>query len=388
MIDGYSDDSLLDKKILILGGDGYLGWACAVKYAELGAELVLVDNLSKRNWERELDIHPLHKTSTFDKRADQLNSTYQPRHAIKTHVFNVSDYAQLCSLLLDFKPVAIIHFAEQPSAPFSDMDFGRSQLTLLNNVGSTHSVLWAIAECCPTAHLIKLGTMGEYGTPNIDIEEGWIDLEWRGRSQKYLFPRQASSLYHTSKILDTDLIWYFVRTRGLCVTDLMQGPVYGYSINTKYSEYSNTSFHYDRVFGTVLNRFVVQAAQGKDLTIYGAGTQKRGYIDINDSIRCIQLAICNPACEAELRIYNQITEIKTVNELADAVIEAAQELGISCRKVRVTNHRHEAEDHYYNPKYEQLKNLGLQENKISLEKLIDYVNFAAQADLLTDTKYM
>ena len=229
--------------------------------------------------------------------------------------------------------------------------------------------------------------MGEYGTPNIDIEEGWLDVDWRGRTQRYLFPRQASSIYHTSKIMDTDLIWYFVRTRGLAVTDLMQGPVYGHSVDTEYKKCCNTSFHYDQVFGTVLNRFVVQAAHGLPLTVYGKGTQQRGYIDLNDSIKCIELAINNPASHGELKIYNQITEIKSVNDIADNVVDAARALGLKCEKVMKKNLRYETEEHYYNPRYDKLKSLGLKENRITTEKLIGYIRFAMTEPLLTNHKF-
>ena len=184
-----------------------------------------------------------------------------------------------------FVPDTVIHYAEQPSAPYSMMGYDEARATLSNNLTATLNVIWAVLRHAPGCHIIKLGTMGEYGTPNIDIEEGWIDIEHKGRREKFLFPRQAGSLYHTTKILDTDLLWFYVRIYGLCVTDLMQGPVYGLSTaETDLHPQLMPNFHYDDVFGTVINRFLVQAVAGIPLTVYGQGGQVRGYL--NFAIRC------------------------------------------------------------------------------------------------------
>jgi UDP-sulfoquinovose synthase len=212
--------------------------------------------------------------------------------------------------------------------------------------------------------------MGEYGTPNIDIEEGWLDIEHKGRSHKFLYPRQAGSLYHTTKVMDTDLLWFYVRTWGLRVTDLMQGPVYGiFTDENLDDEQLLTCFAYDEIFGTVLNRFVVQAVVGYPLTVYGKGGQTRGYLNLKDTLQCMVLASENPAKEGELKIYNQFTETFTVNELADRVRRVGGQFGLEVKINKIENPRKELEEHYYNPAHTGLLELGLEPNYLSDEAL-------------------
>ena len=247
----------------------------------------------------------------------------------------------------------------------------QAQLTLTNNLATTLNLIWAVHEHTPTAHLIKLGTMGEYGTPNIDIEEGWLTVEHNGRSDRFLFPRQASSLYHTSKIMDTDLLWFYVRLWGLRVTDLMQGPVYGlHTDETAQDDALLPIFNYDDVFGTVLNRFLTQAVAGMPLTVYGTGGQTRGYLNIRDTMQCIKLVVEHPADQKTLRIFNQFTEQFTVRELADRVQRAASELRLSVQIQSVPNPRVESEDHYYNPQSTGLHELGLEPHPLTTEVLV------------------
>ena len=231
-------------------------------------------------------------------------------------------------------------------------------------------------EFCPQAHLIKLGTMGEYGTPNIDIEEGWLEVEHKGRQHRFLYPRQAGSLYHTTKIMDTDLLWFYVRTWGLRVTDLMQGPVYGlFTDETEQDERLLPFFNYDEIFGTVLNRFVVQAIAGYPLTVYGKGNQTRGYLNIKDTLNCIRLSVENPADKSDLRIFNQFTETFSVNELADKVRQAGTQLGLNVSIQHVENPRLEVEEHYYNPKHTGLMELGLRPHLLNRETLTQMMVF-------------
>ena len=229
--------------------------------------------------------------------------------------------------------------------------------------------------------------MGEYGTPNIDIEEGWLDLEHKGRSQRVLFPRQASSIYHTSKIMITDLIWFAVRTWGLKCTDLMQGPVYGYRTEqTKVNDILSPSLYYDEIFGTVINRFAIQVAMGYPITVYGKGEQIRGYINLQDTINCLKLTVKNPAKDGELRIFNQITETFSVNQIAQRFAEVANKIGINVNIDHVKNPRVEAEEHYYNPKYSGLKQLGLTPNMLNDEVIIDLIEFASRFTTNIDKK--
>jgi UDP-sulfoquinovose synthase len=252
-------------------------------------------------------------------------------------------------------------------------------LTITNNLGVTANVIFAVKEFCPSAHIVKLGTMGEYGTPNIDIEEGWIDIEHHGRRQTFLYPRQAGSLYHTTKIMDTDLLWYYVRMWGLRVTDLMQGPVYG--IFTDESEQNDallTFFSYDELFGTVLNRFIAQAVAGYPLTVYGKGGQTRGYLNIKDTLDCVRLSIENPANQGDLRIFNQFTETFTVNDLAAKVSAAGKAIGLDVRVMNIENPRKELEEHYYNAKHTGLLNLGLKPKYLSAEVLQEMIHFVSR----------
>jgi UDP-sulfoquinovose synthase len=265
-------------------------------------------------------------------------------------------------------PDAVIHYAEQPSAPYSMIDRNRAAFTLQNNLVSTLNIIYAVKEYNPACHIIKLGTMGEYGTPNIDIEEGWLEIEHKGRKDNFLFPRQASSLYHTTKIQDTDMLWFYVRTWGLRVTDLMQGPVYGFS--TEEADLDPrliTNYHYDEIFGTVLNRFIVQAVAGYPLTVYGTGNQTRGFLNLKDTMQCVYLSAAQPAEQGQLRIFNQLTESFSVNHLAERVKNAGENLGYKVTIEHIKNPRIEKEDHYYNVKYTGLMDLGLKPHYLTNE---------------------
>jgi len=251
------------------------------------------------------------------------------------------------------------------------MSYQKARSTLHNNIGVTLNLIYAIKEFCPDAHIIKLGTMGEYGTPNIDIEEGWLDIKHKGREQRFLYPRQAGSLYHTTKIMDTDLLWFYVRAWGLRVSDLMQGPVYGITTEECVEEQQLWPFfNYDEVFGTVINRFLVQAVAGIPLTVYGKGGQKRGYLNIEDTLQCIRLSIDNPPEAGELQINNQFTEVFSVNELAAMVQQAGNTIGLQVKIKAIENPRLELEDHYYNPSTNNYKSLGLKPHHLTEEVLV------------------
>jgi UDP-sulfoquinovose synthase len=241
------------------------------------------------------------------------------------------------------------------------MGYDQARATLSNNLTATLNVIWAVMRCAPQCHIIKLGTMGEYGTPNIDIEEGWIEIDHKGRRDKFLFPRQAGSLYHTTKVLDTDLLWFYVRVHGLAVTDLMQGPVYGISTDeADLDARLMPNFHYDDIFGTVVNRFLVQAVAGVPLTVYGKGGQVRGYLNLRDTLQCLALAAANPPAKGELRILNQFTETFSVNQLAERVQRVASRMGFGAEIQHIENPRKELEDHYYNPAHRGLIEMGLE----------------------------
>ncbi|MFP7754052.1 NAD-dependent epimerase/dehydratase family protein [Thermodesulfobacteriota bacterium B35] len=351
-------------KALILGGDGYLGWPTAMNFSAKGHDVMVVDNYLRRDLCRKHDVESLYSPPNLHERSRIWQKITGRKIAVR--IGNCCDYAFLSSIFGEFAPEAVIHYAEQPSAPYSMLNHEAASLTLRNNLQSTQNIAWAIHENCPDCHIIKLGTMGVYGTPNIDIEEGWIEIEHKGRKDRFLFPRQASSFYHTTKIQDTDMLWFYVRTWGLRTTDLQQGPVYGIETDeTVLDKRLGTIFNYDEMFGTVLNRFVVQAVAGYPLTVYGKGGQTRGYINIRDTIRCVELAMLNPADRGQLNIFNQVTETFSVNELADKVQRVGRARGHDVAIRKIENPRVEKEEHYYNPTYSGLKELGLEPHPLS-----------------------
>ena len=345
-------------RILILGGDGYLGWPTAMHFATRGHEVTVFDNYLRRRIALETDSEPLLPLFPLPDRARRFEAETGKR--IQVVLGDCCDYTHLLEIVRKSSPEVIVHYAEQPSGPYSMTNHRSALLTFENNLGATFNVIWAILEAAPECHIVKLGTMGEYGTPNIDIEEGWIDIHHKGRTQKFLYPRQGSSLYHTTKVLDTDLLWFYVRLYGMQVTDLMQGPVYGQSTpEMDLHPDLATCFNYDDIFGTVVNRFVVQAIAGVPLTVYGKGGQTRGYLNIKDTLQCIELAASAPPGKGQLRVLNQFTEHFSVNQLANRVKSVGDRLGLKVEIKSVDNPRQEAEEHYYNPVHSGLLDLGL-----------------------------
>jgi UDP-sulfoquinovose synthase len=372
-------------KILILGGDGYLGWPTAMHLSAHGHQVMAADNYLRRRLCREVGGEPLFDVPNLQDRADIWGDRRGP--AIRVAVGDLCDWSFTSSLFDSFRPDALIHYAEQPSAPYSMLDRGAASITLHNNLGSTFNVIQAVQRYCPDCHIVKLGTMGEYGTPNIDIEEGWIDIHHKGREGRFLFPRQAGSLYHTTKIMDTDLLWFYVRTWGLRVTDLMQGPVYGLETEECEGDQKRMPFlNYDEIFGTVLNRFIVQAVAGHPLTVYGKGGQTRGFLNIKDTLACVRLALESPAGQGELRIFNQFTEVFSVNDLAARVQGAAETLGYDVEIRSIPNPRAEMEQHYYNPAHTGLIELGLKPHPLTDEVMVGMLETVARNADRIDTR--
>ncbi len=345
-------------RILILGGDGYLGWPTAMHLTSREHEVAVVDNYLRRRLCREENVESLFEVPNLEERAGIWESV--SGYKLPVFIGDLTEWEFVREVFQAFTPEAIVHYAEQPAAPYSMLNRKAAMLTLQNNLSATANVIFAVRQFCPEAHIVKLGTMGEYGTPNIDIEEGWLDLEHKGRRDTFLYPRQGGSLYHTTKIMDTDLLWFYVRVWGIRVTDLMQGPVYGI-FTSENADNGNLLpfFNYDELFGTVLNRFVVQAVAGHPLTVFGKGGQTRGYLNIKDTLNCVRLSLENPPGPGELRIFNQFVETFTVNELAEKVQRSGKQLGLDVAITKMENPRKEAEEHYYNPKSTGLYELGL-----------------------------
>ncbi len=367
-------------RVLILGGDGYLGWPTAMDFAAKGHEVWVTDNYLRRNIARVTCSEALLPSPNLHERSEIFEAISGKK--ITVNIGDCADMRFMEDIFQNFEPEAVIHYAEQPSAPYSMMGFDEAQTTLNNNLNATFNLIWAVLKYAPDCHIIKLGTMGEYGTPNIDIEEGWIEIEHNNRKDKFLYPRQAGSLYHTTKVLDTDLLWFYVRTYGIRVTDLMQGPVYGLSTQeSDQDERLVPNFHYDDIFGTVVNRFIVQAVAGIPLTVYGKGGQTRGYLNLKDTLQCVDLAMNNPVERGELRILNQFTELFSVNELAEHIKRVGDNLGLDVQIDHLDNPRKEAEEHYYNAKHHGLLELGLEPHYMTdgvlaamLEKILPFKN--------------
>jgi UDP-sulfoquinovose synthase len=359
--------------ILILGGDGYLGWPTAMNLTANGHEVAVVDNYLRRRLCREENVDPLFDVPDLYERVALWESI--SGHRVKVFIGDLTEWEFVAEVFRKFTPDGIVHYAEQPAAPYSMLNRRAAMLTLQNNLTVTANVILAVKEFCPEAHIVKLGTMGEYGTPNIDIEEGWLEVEHKGRRHTFLYPRQASSLYHTTKIMDTDLLWFYVRTWDIGVTDLMQGPVYGLLTEENAGhERLFPFFNYDELFGTVLNRFVVQAVAGYPLTVYGKGGQTRGYLNIKDTLNCVRLSLENPAQKGELRIFNQFTETFSVTELAECVQRVGNQIGLNVKIKPVINPRLEAEDHYYNPAHTGLLELGLEPHYLTDQMIEEMLN--------------
>lgn len=371
-------------KICVLGGDGYCGWATALYLSEKGHSVAVVDNFIRRQWDFEVGAQSL---TPIQPLADRLRVWQElTGKSIKLFVGDVNDYDFLSGVIEEFLPDAVVHFAEQRSAPYSMIDRKHAVFTQVNNVTGTLNLLFALREVRPDCHLIKLGTMGEYGTPNIDIEEGYLRVTHNGRSDLLPFPKQPGSFYHLSKVHDSHNMMFTCRIWGLRATDLNQGVVYGtVTDEVVLDEALINRFDYDDVFGTVLNRFCAQAAAGHPLTVYGKGGQTRGFLDIRDTVRCIEIACLNPAEPGECRVFNQFTEQFSVLQLAELVKTAASRLGIRAEIEHSPTPRVESEDHYYNAKHSKLIDLGLEPHHLSDSLLDSLMNIAIRYQDRIDT---
>jgi UDP-sulfoquinovose synthase len=371
-------------KICVLGGDGYCGWAAALYLSGQGHAVAVVDNFLRRQWDFELGAQTL---TPIQPLADRLRVWQElTGKSIEQFIGDVNDYEFLSGVIESFQPDAVVHFAEQRSAPYSMIDRKHAVFTQVNNVVGTLNLLFALQELRPDCHLVKLGTMGEYGTPNIDIEEGYIRIEHNGRSDVLPYPKQPGSFYHLSKVHDSHNMMFACKIWGLRATDLNQGVVYGtVTDEVVLDEALINRFDYDEVFGTVLNRFCVQAAAGHPLTVYGKGGQTRGFLDIRDTVRCIEIACLNPANPGECRVFNQFTEQFSVLELAKMVQAAGRKLGMRVEIEHIPTPRVESEEHYYNAKHSKLIDLGLQPHYLSDSLLDSLMNIAIRYQDRIDT---
>jgi UDP-sulfoquinovose synthase len=389
-------------RVLVIGGDGYCGWATALYLANRLTgdespkpkfEVAILDSLVRRHWDMELCVETLTPIAPIQTRLQRWKDLTGKE--IKLYLGDINNYSFLENTLKEFQPDAVVHFGEQRSAPFSMINREHAVLTQSNNVIGNLNLLYAIHEHVPDCHLVKLGTMGEYGTPNIDIEEGYITIQHNGREDTLPYPKQPGSFYHLSKVHDSHNIHFACKIWNLRATDLNQGIVYGVlTEETGMDELLINRLDYDGVFGTALNRFCIQAAIGHPLTVYGSGGQTRALLDIRDTVRCIEIAIDKPAKPGEFRVFNQFTEMFSIRGLAEMVQEAGKHLGLKVEINNLENPRVELEEHYFNAKNTKLQDLGLKPHNLSDSLLDSLLNFATkykdrvdQAQILPKVKW-
>jgi UDP-sulfoquinovose synthase len=364
--------------VFIAGVDGYLGWSLALYLARRGHDIGGADTYLRRDWVAEMGSQSATPIRRMTERLEAFTDNFEKNLEFKKG--NLQDYNFVLNCLKSFQPDAIVHLGEMPSAPYSMIDIEHAGFTMTNNLLGTLNILYAMKECCPKAHLLKLGTMGEYGTPNIDIPEGFFTIEYRGRTDTLPFPRQAGSWYHQTKVHDTNNIMFACKIWGLRSTDIMQGVVFGTRIDEMGGdERLLTRFDFDQCFGTAINRFCAQAVIGQPISPFGKGRQRRGFLPLRDSMQCLTIALENPPNEGEYRVFNQFEEVYDVTELALKVQKVGGSLGWNIEVRNVENPRMEREEHYYNPDHRHLLDLGYRpthdvesEMRIMLDDLMKY----------------
>jgi UDP-sulfoquinovose synthase len=344
-------------RLLILGIDGYIGWPLALKHLALGNQVCGVDNFSRRKTVDEMGSWSAIPVLSMEERLKRLPKEYEGK--ISFYEGDLVDSEFTNDVIRKFQPDAVVHLAEQPSAPYSMIDQKHMIYTQNNNVIGTLNVIWAMKEYAPKAHLVKLGTMGEYGYGNdLEIAEGFFDIEFRGKKARVPYPRMAGSWYHWSKVHDSNNVMFACKLWNLRSTDIMQGIVYGTRIKEISNENLHTRFDFDEAFGTVINRYCAEAVIGYPLTVYGKGGQTRGFLALEDSIQCITLLLDNPPEIGEYRVVNQFDEQYMVRELAERVKRIGDKKGLNVNIRKVENPRMEKEEHYYKADHDHLRNLG------------------------------
>lgn len=344
-------------RVLIAGVDGYLGWALAQYLVRRGYEVAGADRFYRRQWVEEMGSDSATPIRAMAERLAAFREYFGVGLLFREG--DLLDYDFVTSLFREFQPEAIVHLGECPSAPYSMIDVHHTTWVQTNNVVGTLNILYAMRDVVPDAHLVKLGTMGEYGTPNVDIPEGFFKIEYRGRKDTLPFPRQAGSWYHWSKVHDSNNTMFACKIWGLRSTDIMQGVVFGTRIDEMGDdERLLTRLDFDQSFGTAVNRFCCQAVIDHPLTPFGKGHQRRGFLPLRDSMQCLALAIENPPQAGEYRVFNQFQEVYDVTQLAEKVARVGNTLGLNVEVHNLENPRQEMEEHYYHPDHQHLLDLG------------------------------
>jgi len=367
-------------RMFIAGMDGYLGWSLAQHLARRGHQVAGADALMRRSWVEGMGSVSAIPIAGIEDRLEALRE--QTGQALPFWQGDLREYDLVERIFREYEPEAVIHLGECPSAPYSMIDRDRTMFVQMNNLTTTFNLLFAIRDLAPGAHLLKLGTMGEYGTPNVDIPEGFFEVEFRGRKDWVPFPRQAPSWYHWSKVHGSNNIMFASKIWGLRATDVMQGVVFGTRIESMGDDPRlRTRLDFDQAFGTAINRFACQAVMEHPLTPYGAGGQVRGFLPLRDSMQCLTLALENPPQPGEYRVFNQFEEVYKIRDLAGIVSDAARDVGLHGAVTPVENPRALVEryDHHYAPDHSRLSELGYRpthdvakEVRIMLEDLLPH----------------
>ena len=343
-------------RVFVAGVDGYLGWSLAQHLTQAGHEVAGADAFLRRSWVEEMGSWSATPVYDMEDRLRAFKERYD--RDLRFWEGDLCEYELVDEILSDFRPDAIVHLGECPSAPYSMVDVKHAVFVQMNNLVGTFNLLGAMKERVPEAHLIKLGTMGEYGTPAMDIPEGFFEIDYRGRTDRLPFPRQAGSWYHWSKVHGSNNVMFACKLWGLRATDIMQGVVFGTRIDDVDDDRLLTRVDFDQAFGTAINRFCCQAVIGHPLTPFGKGHQRRGFLPLRDSMQCLTLALENPPTPGEYRVFNQFAEVYDITELALKVQTVAAEFDLDTVVRNLENPRAELEDHYYNPDHQHLFDLG------------------------------
>lgn len=376
-----------ELKVLIAGADGYLGWPLCLHLMRRGHVVAGVDAFLRRKWVEEVGSHSATPIVGMGERKVAAEKRFG--RELKFYEGDLRNYQLIQRIFQEFQPDVVVHLGECPSAPYSMIDVDHAVFVQTNNIVTTFNLLFAMRDICPNAHLVKLGTMGEYGTPKTDIPEGFFEIEFRGRRDRLPFPRQAGSWYHWSKVHGSNNIMFACRNWGLRATDIMQGVVFGTRTEDIHGDDRLlTRFDFDQAFGTVVNRYCAQAVIGHPVTPFGAGHQRRGFLPLRDSMQCLTLAIEKPPPQGEYRVLNQFEEVYDVTELALKVQRAAKEIGLAVEVRNLENPRKELEEHYYKPDHQNLFDLGYSpthdvETEMK-DMLLDLIKYRARIEAKKD----
>ena len=365
--------------VLVLGADGYIGFPLCMRLANIGYNVVGVDNFLRRKLVAEVGADSATPIGSMSERLEWFERSFQKK--IHFEYGDLRDYDFVDYIFTKYRPEAVVHLGEQASAPYSMIDVNHAVFTQTNNLVGTLNILYAMNKRVPDCHLVKMGSMGEYGFPNIDIPEGPLEVKYKGRKDTLPFPKRAfTDWYYWSKVHDSNNIMLACQIWGLRATDIMQGIVYGTRTEETLDNHLLTRFDVDAVFGTVFNRFCAQAVLGCKLTTYGKGGQKIPVIALRSTVQCLVLMIQNPAEKGEYRVVHQLDEVCRVSEIAERIKKIANNSGLGTEIASIENPRAEDEqEHYYNPVHGKLYQLGFQathsfeeEVRVTLADLFSY----------------